>query len=215
MYPEISPERREALLEKYRNINVDDDYWAEYTIEQFIERAQAVGIAVHTKARQTRGGRTVVEPSVYWSLGYCQSDYASFEGSVEDWDKFLAYIGVRNETVIEYAREFFGVSWSAKDCGGVSLDVNRLGLAIDKDMQFPELMHTDDGEEGTFQRAIWLAKVDPYHGHDFENETRAAVEDLCKTLYSDLRAEYEYQTSDDAVLDTIFANDLHLGDSDE
>jgi hypothetical protein len=53
----------------------------------------------------------------------------------------------------------------------------------------------------------WDRVLDDEH-HQFELDCRDFVRALCRYIYRDLEQEYEYLTSDEAVAETLEANDI-------
>jgi hypothetical protein len=140
---------------------------------------------------------------IYFSLSYSQGDYASFEGqiNVAEWMEAKGY----DETypalylaAVDYG-EYASVS-DRTNRGGwprVSLDGNVVG-------------NTDPA--GIFKqldREAWDALVyEQCDAAGLEGEMQSTVEALCRTLYSDLRDEYEHLTSEQSFIESCECNEI-------
>lgn len=206
--PRVYTKQEAALIERYRDINVSDDWWWECVRGDAEEDLAEIGF---TMSRMYFSG--------FWSQG----DGACFEGTMRDWGKFC-------EKVPEFCRDFPFLSEYLKDEGGtysiahqghyyhenctthdysteLENSLEDLGDAehlTDPDKQMRHAMWTKAfEEEGTTYQTT---------GEDVTNWLKDFFKDKMRDLYRSLEKEHEYMTSDDAVWDTIEANDLDKQD---
>lgn len=188
--------RSSALLEKYRDTNVQHDWW-DFIYEQFVEKLKEIGIEVETGAQQTRSGRVVHHPQIFFSGFWSQGDGACFAGYVSDWPKLLTAMG--EERFIQDAD-----SWVFKCCtGGRYCHSGTMGFD-------GELLLGDnpfDPETQLLQHEAWaLTHTSEKERDDLWNRLEAKFRELADELYSDLEAEYDHLTSDEQVVEYILAN---------
>ena len=206
----LSKERRDALLEKYRITNVEYE-WYDGVYEQFVESCTEKGICVDTHDVRTVGGKTVAEPSIYFSGFWSQGDGACFEGRVDDWPKFFAAAGYPELVdLYEKLTEPLSLSWTHSGhyyhSHSVSFD--------------NELLATNphDEDEDPFQHSVWEQVFQA--GLVFDKREEDFIEfirDLMDQLYKDLEEEHDYLTDDERVVEYILnhCEDELVEDEDE
>jgi len=189
----------DALLEEHRYINVDYGDWSDCTYESFKDDMNNIGIDVDR---------------MYFSGFASQGDGACFEGRVHDWALFLKSLGYDNKLLVEHAKAHwsFGVKHSGhyyhENCTHFSGDL-ALSDGHDKD-EF--IYNFSPYPEDDLRSQSWYAIIHPFDGDKLEKEFTEAFKSHMRTLYRQLEKEYDYQTSDEAVRDTIIANELHIGE---
>ena len=197
----LSRERQNKLLEEYRNVNVEHDWW-DSLIEDFAEQLTEVGITASTHEVKLMNGKTRQDPNIYFSGFWCQGDGAYFEARVSDWPKFLAILG-KGEWAF----------W-AHECNWTASSVNSRGnnMSVRSDLGAPENPH--DEEEDPLRFHAWNVINLPPSEADLdalESEIESKFEELASKLYDDLEAEYDYQTDDEQVVDWVLS---HLADEE-
>jgi hypothetical protein len=210
----ISEKRKAALIEQHRHINVDYDWW-DCTYDDFIETAKAKGFYTTTKDMSFSG---------FWSQG----DGASFTGGV-DVPAFIAYVKAENAKLVAEGKTapLDPYPWIDKlyqHGSDIEIKVvrnsrhyaheNTCGIDIGFAGSFAYML--DDGDDET--RSAVLGAWDEALSADIdqlEKDIESTRYALCRELYRSLESEYEHLTSDDAVWDTIEANDLHQEEDDE
>lgn len=187
----------QALLDKYRNINVEHVDWWDSTYECFKEDMEEQGIAVE---------------NMYFSGFWSQGDGACFEGYIEDITMFLDknykpedYPIIRM-VVANGGRVRLSVRQSGhyyhENCTAFSIDADMPSNVIPTPTDFHELI-AEEYDKKMDDELI-----------DFEKESTEVFKNFMRKLYHDLEQEYDYLTSDDAVAESIRANDL-FNDIDE
>jgi hypothetical protein len=183
---ELTDEHKE-LIEKHRDINVDHEWW-DFTYEMWAEKLIEKGI----------------EPDNFRFTGfYSQGDGASFEGKLN----LLQFLKSHNLTMEYPAATFFAddlLTARLFRCASHYSHEN----TIDISTSFNDY---NDYAEEDLRHDVYNTMRDELN--DETNELEETLIDICRgymrALYSDLRKEYEHLTSDEAVWETIVANDLH------
>lgn len=187
----------DALMEKYRYINVEYDRWYEGVYFDF------------TQDMLDNYGIDVTE--MHFS-GFCsQGDGACFEGRVRDWDVFLKKLGYDSPVLTRFAKDTwrFSVTHSGRyyheNC--TSFDADMPNPDGESDDWFIErfCIHNDPNDlRGKAELAVLRT-------FDYEKLEDACVEmfkDNMRDLYHKLEEEHDFFTSDEAVREAIIANDL-------
>ena len=189
----LSRERQSKLLEEYRNVNVEYDWW-DSLIEDFAEQLTEVGITADTHEVKLMNGKTRWDPNIYFSGFWSQGDGAYFEGHVSDWPKFLTVLGKE--------------SWAgwAEECNWTASSVTSRGnnMRVNSELGVPENPH--DEEEDPLRFHAWnIVNLPPTEADlaALETEIESKFEELASKLYNDLEAEYDYQTDDEQVVDWV------------
>lgn len=189
-YDELTDQAKEKARDAWRKDAFDYDWW-ESVYEMASTAAGLLGIDLANKSRQG------VAPAIYFSCGYSQSDYASFEGFYEyrkgaakairaefPTDKDLHAIAAGLQDV--QRRNFYKLQAECKcsNYGGLSVDVTHA-----------ESRYKDIG--------------------DAESEIRDLLRDFAQWIYRALRDEYEYLNSDDCIAEGILANGIEFTEEGE
>ena len=193
----LSKERRNALLEKHRNTNVEYVDWYDSVYEQFIEDCVEKGICVDYHNVKTMGGRTIAKPSIYFSGFWSQGDGAYFDGHVNDWPKFLATCG-RADLVPMYEKLDCSLvlSWCHS---GHYYHSGWTSFTSDMWLENPH-----DEEDDPFQHEVWEQVYEGGLLFDrLEDDFAGYVRGLMDDLYTTLEEEYDYLTSDEVVVEYI------------
>jgi hypothetical protein len=186
---------KDKLLDKYRDWNTEHIDWWDSTYDMFKHDMEQIGIEVD---------------SMYFSGFWSQGDGACFEGSVTDWGKFLTAVGYTESALINHAEHHF--SFSVKQQGHY---YHENCTWFTSDMPLPE--HNEDMdfaehyaphlEEDSIQEAVWLVLLSGYSESSFDTEFTELFKDKMRELYRLLEQEHDYLTSDEAILDSLEAND--------
>lgn len=196
----LSKERRDALLEKHRNTNVEHVEWYDGVYKMFVEDCVEKGIDVDTHDVKTMGGKTVAKPSIYFSGFWSQGDGACFDGHVSDWPKFLAACG-RVDLVPLYEKldPTLVLSWCQsghyQHSGCTSFNSD---LCVENPF---------DEDDDVLQYATWDTIAE---GGDIfnalEDDFIKYVRGLMDDLYTTLEEEHDYLTGDETVAAYILDN---------
>lgn len=207
----LSEERRDALLEKHRNTNVEHVDWYDSVYEQFDEQMAEVGIYVNRRFERIAGATKDTGPAIYFSGFWSQGDGACFEGHVDDWHKFLIAVGEPNLAEL-YLKipENLHLSWNHS---GHYYHSNCTSFTSDLYVECPT-----DEDDDPFMHGVWKTLFEDgmlFERH--EDDFIAYVHGLMDELYKDLEKEYEYLTSDETVVEYILdhCEDELVEDEDE
>lgn len=189
-FSELDDKAKEKALSALYDVNVFDD-WYEFIYDDFISIAQTIGVEVNKK-------------QIYFSGFYSQGDGSAFNASVNIADLID---GISNQLWKTYA-PLLELSLSPPN-------VDRRVLNLIKNTQLDCTGEIKQPARGYYIKAC-LTTCSP-DNHDYINinseldklETwlEETAETLNHYLYESLRDEYEYQTSEKAIIETIEANE--------
>lgn len=182
--------RQEELLEKYRYINVEWDDWSECVIEDFKTRLQDEGIRVD---------------KVYYSGFWSQGDGACFEGALVDPERYLDRHYADQYPMIRKLLEHGGRVYVSCDHRGRYYHEHSVSFSIDNDelgdvLEQPTAFHETIVDQ-------WQIELDKELS-TFESDVASHWRGYMQDLYGELEEVYDHLTSDDAVWDTLVANEM-------
>lgn len=205
-FNELSPEAQREALDNYRDINVEHPDWHDYVIDEFKEEMkEKFGFEVD---------------DVRYSGFYSQGDGASFTGEAIDKALFLKNaLGVTSSSDVfdnEEDSEEDELRSLIGDLRNIGFD-NRERLKAD-DLYFnvrrqhgSRYVHenTIDGDVDADEWDLDDDDERDFDGfvQDLERKTTEWAREQSRDLYRRLEDEYEAQTSDEAVEDTLIDND--------
>lgn len=193
----LSRKRQDELLEEYRYINTEHEWW-DFTYESFVEECEKKGIDVNAD-------------DINFS-GFCsQGDGACFAGRVSSWAVVLD--AVKMPELLKLATEN---DWSFRTTtrGRYSHSGTMTG-SLDADL--PENPYDEDEEP--LQFTAWEV-ANPWTTSmldDLEEALTDHFRELADGLYRELESEYEYLTDDETIVDWILdsLDDEELKDPDD
>lgn len=183
----------EEVIDKYRDINVEHDWW-EFVYENFTERMKQVGIHVDNMMF-----------SGFWSQG----DGACFEGCVDDPDLFVLKHDLDEQYPYVYKTLEHDGTLNVVSChSGNYYHAHSTTISVEVD-DFDCLLGYDTDTQ--IQGAVIDVLDEKLYDEltDFEQSCAEIFRDYMHELYTTLRKEYEYLTSDEAVIEAIKANELY------
>jgi hypothetical protein len=195
----------QELIDKHREINVDSDWWYEGVYEWFEERCHEVGVNILSTNRHTGNGKSKVDKDITWSGFWSQGDGAAFSGSVVVLEKAVVDFANRYPITYKYVVDlngYFKYWWKIGSHNNITLgdlDTEDIAYYVDDEHPFAEVWQEELNKE--------LELLEP--------ELSDLADDLCKVLYDALRDEYDALTTDEAVWETIVANELDKEIDDE
>lgn len=184
------------ILEKYRDWNVEHIDWWDGVYDCFKHDMDEIGIDVER---------------MYFSGFSSQGDGACFEGRVHDWAAFLRSVGYTDAAIINHAIDAFALTvehsghYYHENCTSFNADLPL--PASDADEWFLEHFSPYQDDRHSLHEAVWMAIINKYDSSTLEREFIEAFKDHMRDLYSRLEEEYEYLTSDEAILDSLETND--------
>ena len=183
------------LIEKYREINVNYKWW-DSTYDDFNRICEILGIELDRH-----------EPS--FSGFWCQGDGASFTGDfsprhILDAPEKMRTYASKDEELHRIADKLADLNliYLAKFWGRISRSNS---LYVHSNTMISEIEIWDE-EEGFWSQDVFDI---------VESEFQQLMRDLADWLYSTLDREYDHLTSDEAVWESIVANELDEEEEDE
>jgi hypothetical protein len=190
---ELSVDAKEHARAWYREIGVDPD-WYEGVYEDFERVCAILGVELATRPVRLFGGGQRQKPCIWFSGFWNQGDGASFDG-------FFYHARGAAETIRSHApmdaelheiadalqavqrRNFYQLRATIAQRGRYSHEYS-MAISVERDSPTGQAMT-----------------------HDAENAVIEALRDLARWLYRQLEREYGYLTSDEAVDESIAANE--------
>ncbi len=177
----------------YRHQGLHDE-WYDFVYEDFETICRILGIALGTTPVRLYGGGTRDKPQIFWSGFHSQGDGASFFGTYchargaskairAHAPKDAELHRIADELQAVQKRNFWQVHASIRQSGRYC---HEYSMAIEVERDSPTWQPPTDGVEETVIEAL---------------------RDLARWLYSQLRSEYEHQTSDEAVDEIVSINE--------
>lgn len=188
----------QALIDKHRYCNTEFHDWWDCVEEMFKDDMKEVGIEVE---------------KIEFKLSYSQGDYAFYKGWVSDWRKLLKTLGYECEAMVLLADNAWKYNWDSSGRYGRSHFENHMPAPdSDEDLMFAYQYAPQKWVDESQQLRIyaWLAVLNQYDYDKIANEIKELIRGQFKDLYKMLMDEYQYLTSDEAVIETIIANQWHL-----
>ena len=178
-FEELTPEAQETAIETCHEINVDDDYWHESTIDDAKTIGALIGIEID---------------NIYFSGFWSQGDGACFEGSYE-------YKKGGLKAIKEYAprdAELHRIAKGLQDLQRVNF--YKLSATVRQSGHYYHENCTEINTEKDYEC------ID----QDTSDELAELLRDLMKWIYRALESDYEFQTGEAQILDTILANEYEF-----
>jgi len=186
----MTDNRKEELIERYRDINVDYDWW-DAVYENFQLICKCMGVALD-KGEPCFSG--------FWSQGDGASFTGTFNGEVGD----NAPEEIRKHAPLD------------KELHRIADELCMLGRLYYRAYAHISRLY---GTNYYHEHTMFVTGCEPVYGDadDWADTVNEAVEeglqvlfrDLAGWLYGSLENEYDYLTSDEVVWDTIVSNGLN------
>lgn len=191
-FDELDDKAKARARDWYREGFGQDTDWADYVIEDAVRMAEMMGISIDTQPVKLMGGSTRQDPIVYWQL-HTQGSGACFEGTYS----YKAGSVKAIETEAPKDPELHQIVRELRDVQ------KRYGYALEA-----RITHRRPGAH-SMSTVIDVDKVKGPNecvAADLEAPLRAFMD----WIYQQLNAEWDYQTSDDVVEETIRGNDYEF-----
>ena len=194
----MKAEAKKLLIDNHRYINVDDTDWYECVYASFGERLRDdVGVEVE---------------QIYFSDFWSQGDGACFTGEVEDFLKLMTHYNLTPDfpmlsKLLEMGgraqcRIYHRGRYYHDDSVAFNWDIDVFTDCVNTDSLFIELV---------VERFDTLLDAEKDR---FMAEVESCLKAEMRQLYKDLQQDYDALTTDEAVWDTIVANELHLEETE-
>lgn len=184
-------EQRELLLERHRYINVEHDHWWDCVYEDFKQDMREVGIHVNR---------------IYFSGFWSQGNGACFEGTFDNVRTYLDHHHKDQYPMIRKLLEHGGHVYAECKHSGNYYHQYCTTFSVEAGDRFYHLVEcpTDFHEQIVDQWDRLLDdEIDAFE-QDITDQWRTYMQDI----YRRLETEYDYLVSDEAVWETIEANEL-------
>lgn len=199
-FEELSDEAKEVARDWWRQCDDDFGFDVEYVYEDASRMGKLMGIDLDTKPVKLMGGGTRYDPCIWYSGFYSRGDGACFEGS--------------------YRYQKGGVKAIKAECNDPEL------IRIATELQDVQRRHFYKIRAKTSHRGHYYHSgcmpVDVYHSDDDYRDIGSAEDDITQLLrdfadwiYEQLENAYEYRMSDEAVDESIIANEYEFNEEGE
>jgi hypothetical protein len=193
----LPDKQQQKILDKHRYILTEHEGWWECVYDDFKADMAVIGLDVER---------------MFFSGFSSQGDGACFEGRVDDWSLFLPSVNRNCPALIKLATDAW--DFSVKHRGhyyhenSTVFEANLLHPTgnPDKDVWFNGPMYIPYPSE--IQIAAWMAILQQYNYSSMEEEFEEVFKGHMRALYRRLEVEYDALTSDEGVLETLYANDM-------
>lgn len=189
-FSELGDEAKSKARDYFR-----DDIDLEFVVGDFCSIAEIIGLKLDTRPVKLMNGQTQGKAEVYYSVGYCQSDYAAFVG-------MWRYANGCKKAIRDYAPHDTDLHAIVDQW----CDIQRRNFyqlvavcSVRRDFQVAET-HTADGR---FTRDETL------------DVATDCVSALAGWLYKRLRDECDYRSSDEYIDEMIALNDYEFYENGE
>ncbi len=190
---ELSDEVKEAARRWYRDTGLHDE-WYDFVYEDFETVCRILGVTLATTPLRLYGGGTRDKPRIYWGGFGFQGDGASFAGYYSHAKGAARAIRahapqdtelhrIADELQALQRRNFWQIHSTIRQRGRYCHEYT---MTIEVERDSP----------------TWQPPTD-----DAEDTVTEAMRDLARWLYRQLRQEYEHLTSDEAIDETLAANE--------
>lgn len=198
-FDELSEDVQEQVVENNRDFNVDHEWW-DSTYDDFAAICDHMGIELKTRPVKLMGGGIRQKPCIWFSGFYSQGDGACFEGVFRGRSDALEKIKEYAPRDEELHRIASGLQeFHDKYNGNCSVTIDQRGR------------YSHSHSMG-FDFSGWEDSEGNFHELD-SGEMETVIEllrDLADWLYRTLEKQYDFLTSDEAVIEGIKANELEF-----
>lgn len=209
-YDELSDKAKARARDWYAGLAFNDSCDWEFVFEDAVRMAEILGIEMRTRPVKLMGGGTRYDPCIYFSGFWSQGDGACFEGT------YRYKPGAAAEIAKETGK---GYEWEGK-VGEGDTELIRIATQLQEVQRrhfyklAAEMRHNGHYCHSGCMDVSVEHSEDRYRdiGED-EKSIRQLMRDFADWIYAQLRAEYDYQTSDEAVEESIRANEYTFDES--
>ena len=199
-FDELSDEVKQTAISNNRSWNVQDFDWWDSSYESFAEAAYLFGLDIRQTRKSLMGGGHRYDPTIFFSGFSSQGDGACFEGGYSykkgalkateqafPADSELLRI-VRDLQTLQQ-RNFYQLTAITKHRGSYN-------------------------HSGCMDITVDRADGKAFSGDD-EESLKQLLRDFADWIYSRLEDEYDYLTSDEAVAESLRANEVEFTEDGE
>ena len=198
-FSELSDKAKEKARDWFRSCSDSSDL--DNVITDFCSIADLIGLELHTHPVKLMSGKSRLDPDIFYSVGYCQSDYAAFAGT---WRYKKGCL----KAIADYAPQDKTLHAIVSDWQTLQkTSFYRLRAICSEKRGNQYVNEVLKGYSSRYDEEVVNA--------DIENEASNIVDRLASWLYSALRDEVDYQSSDEYVDEGIAANEYEFYENGE
>ena len=189
-FSELPEKTRAEIVERNRHINVDNDFWYDYVIEDGKEALEEQGF---------------IEPTIYFRGFSSQGDGACFDIKGFDAAKYIAFhkLGKKFPRIKKEPKAIYGYIRKNSLASHYS-HYNTRDFEITVELSETEKEHT----------VPWWNKYEE-EAMRFQEHVEETRIELSQNIYGKLEAAYSSQTDDDAIIETIQDNEYYFTEDGE
>jgi hypothetical protein len=215
---ELPEDLKEKIIEKYSTINVDDSFWYESILDEWKEKLAEQGFE---------------NAEIYFNGFWSQGDGACFDADV-DLEKLIRLAYKKNpdkrdfllaliaddsksppyEMSCSIQKNSYANHYSHSNTRYINLEIENSDIV---DILFKPLKQLAlDMTEEKYQEYLNIISLRLKYGiegdivKELEEDLDNWRKSLCAQIYKELEAEYDYQTTSKAILETLEANDYEF-----
>lgn len=198
-FDELSEEAKKRAIEWYRESNYE--FWdASCTIDNVISpAAEILGISFDDRPAKLMNGSTRYEPAIFYSIGHCQGDGASFEGAYRYAKGALKAI----KKEFPEDKELHRIAKSLQDIQKNHFYGLRVSVSTSGRYSHEYSMHC----------SVENAHNEWQNLDSVENEILETLRDFARWIFTQLWDDLESQNEEDSVIDSIRANEYEFLES--
>lgn len=211
-YDELDDHAKQRAREWFARDYPDYEWW-DCTYEDIAERANELGIDLKQKPVKLMGGGTRYDPEIYFTGFYHQGQGSSFSGVWQARDMKLDKLKENCPTELELHR----IGETLAEITKEDPDMTAI-IAVKNDTWIT--VETSDGEsiedrlnELTYESPEYNALMKQCQDRD--ETVREAMRDFNHWIFTRLRTEYEWLTSDEQIEETIRINEYEFTEDGE
>ena len=210
---ELSEEARERALQNHHDFNTFDEFWYEHMLDDyngdgyFTNQARAKGFEITTHSVKLMNGSYRQKPNIYFSGFWSQGDGASFEAEV-DLEKFIKAhkLGRKYRMILANLGEWY-VDIGVRCDGYASNHYSHSGtMRTYADHDFAPSSYAD--REYEYDLAVEREEKFESLIDELKDDVHEAAVDLADSFYDQLEKEYEYQSSEEQLIESLDANEM-------
>jgi len=206
-YHELSDAAKQKAIDWYRAACAGDMYYSEYVLEDAARMAFLLGIELSTHTIPLMSGETRQEPIIYFSGFASQGDGACFEG--------------------EYSYKKGAIKAITDETGGTDSELIRIATELQEVQKefFYSLNATMRHSSNHYYHSGCMTvetdlsdSVDLWGNRDLEDAAESVgqlMRDFADWIYKRLEDAYDYENSDEQIIESIIANAYEFDDTGE
>lgn len=200
-FSELSESAKEEAKQWYRENCLDYNWW-NYVYEDFIQVANILGIEIKTRSYETTNNKTYQNPCIYFSGFWNQGDGACYEGYYKYNPGSVAAIKAyapKDETLHKIAKNLY--EFQKQHFYNIQANISHSGHYYNE-----------------YCMDITVEPIEEYCNFINEKAEKDIIDNfrqLAKWLYKQLKKEYDWLTSDEAVNNTLNSNDYSFYENGE